>query len=212
MKIALYGASGMIGQRILAEALSRGHEVTAIVRTPSKITVESPHLNVLAGDILETEEVAKAVVGHDAVVSAYSAPHDNVALLVDASRSLGKGLEAAGVKRVISVGGAGSLEVAPGVDLIDSGHLPAEWLAVATAARDALAYQRAEYGKLDWTYVSPAAFIQPGERTGKFRLGTDQLVTDANGDSRISAEDFAVAIIDELEKPQFVKRRFTVAY
>ncbi len=212
MKIALYGASGMIGQRILAEALNRGHEVTAIVRTPSKVTAQSPNLNVIAGDVLDPVGVATAVAGHDAVISAYSPPHENVGVLVEAYRLLTKGVANAGVKRLITVGGAGSLEVAPGVDLIDSGFLPAEWLGIAVAHRDALAVQRAESGDLDWTNASPAAFIQPGERIGKFRLGTDQLISGEDGQSRISAEDFAVAILDELEKPQYIKQRFTAAY
>jgi len=212
MKIALFGASGTIGQRILDEALRRGHTVTALVRDPSRLTGRGG-LQVRAGNVLDPNSVASAVAGHDAVVSAFGpGAGQDPQTVVQAARALIAGLKAAGVKRLVVVGGAGSLEVAPGVQLVDSPRFPAAWKPVALAHRDALNVYRAEGGELDWTNFSPAALIQPGERTGKYRLGGDQLVTDAEGQSRISAEDYTVALLDELEKPRHVRQRFTAAY
>ena len=212
MKIALFGASGMIGQRILNEAVSRGHSVTAIVRNPSKVDTTSPAVTALAGNILDPKDVAATVAGHDAVVSAYGPSHDTPETVIDSVRSLAGGLQEANVRRLVVVGGAGSLEVAPGVQLVDTPEFPAAWKAVALAHRDALAALKADGGNLDWTYVSPAAFIQPGERTGSFRVGGTQLLTDAEGNSKISAEDFAIAIIDELENRAHVQEQITAAY
>ncbi len=211
MNIALFGASGVLGQRILQEALERGHEVTAIVRDPARLTVKHPHLHVIAGNILDPERVAAAVTGHDVVISAFGPGIEGpVQTLVDAAHSLIAGLHRAGVKRLLIVGGAGSLEVAPGVQIVDTPQFPAEWKPVALAHRDALQVYRG--ADLDWTYLSPAAWIAPGERTGHFRIGTNQLLTDERGESRISAEDFAMALLDEVEQPRFVRQRFTVAY
>ncbi len=208
MKIVLYGASGMIGSRILSELLSRSHDVTAVVRNPSAI--DRPGVAVRAGNVLDPQSIIDTARGADAVISAYAAPHDSVDKLVDAAHSLISGLKQAGVSRLLVVGGAGSLEVAPGVRLVDTPDFPPAWKAVALAAGDALnVYRQAD---LDWTYLSPAAIIEPGERTGKFRTASDTLVTDANGNSRISAEDFAIAIVDELEQPRHIRRRFTVGY
>lgn len=215
--IALFGSTGMIGQRILNEALSRGHKVTAIARDPSKIFDKRPNLSVKAGDVLKPESAAAA--GHDVIVSAYGPRNGEPQQLVTAARSLIEGVAAASQKagksiRLIVVGGAASLEIAPGKILLDSPNFPPAWKAIASAARDALEVYRTEAGKagVNWTYFSPAAFIQPGERTGKYRTGTDQLVADAKGESRISAEDYAVALLDEIEKPKFTGRRFTAAY
>jgi uncharacterized protein len=217
--IALFGSTGMIGQRILNEALSRGHKVTAIARDPSKIPDKRPNLSVKAGDVLKPESVAAAAAGHDVIVSAYGPRNGEPQQLVTAARSLIEGVAAASQKagksiRLIVVGGAASLEIAPGKILLDSPNFPPAWKAIASAARDALEVYRTEAGKagVNWTYFSPAAFIQPGERTGKYRTGTDQLVADAKGESRISAEDYAVALLDEIEKPKFTGRRFTAAY
>jgi putative NADH-flavin reductase len=114
------------------------------------------------------------------------------------------------VKRLVVVGGAGALELAPGVQLVDTPTFPAHWKGLALAHRDALPlYQNSD---LDWTYVSPSAIIEPGQRTGHYRIGTNQLLTDAKGNSHISAEDFSVALLDELEHPRFVRQRFTVGY
>jgi putative NADH-flavin reductase len=217
--IALFGATGMIGQRILNEALSRGHNVTAIARDPSKISTRNANLTVKPGDVLKPESVAAAAAGHDVVVSSYGPRDGDPQQLVAAARSLIEGVAIANQKtgksiRLIMVGGAASLEVAPGVILLDAPNFPAAWKGIASAHRDALLVLRAEASKagVDWTYFSPAAFIQPGERTGKYRTGTDQLVADAKGESRISAEDYAVALLDEIEKPKFIGKRFTAAY
>jgi uncharacterized protein len=209
-KIALFGGSGMIGQRILNEALSRGHKVTAIVRDVTKFKADRPNLEVKPGDVLKPESVALAVRGNDVVISAYGPGAGDPRQLVTAAHSLIEGVGAAGPMRLIVVGGAGSLEVSPGLQLVDAPNFPAAWKPAALAARDALGVLR--NAPFEWTYFSPAAFIQPGTRTGKYRTGTEQLVTDAKGESRISAEDYAVAMIDEIEKPQFIRKRFTAAY
>jgi hypothetical protein len=211
MKIALIGATGMIGQRILAEALRRGHEVTAIVRDPSRVA-EAPGVHAVAADVTDPATVARVVAGADAVVNAQGPGHDAPESVITVTRALIAGLRQAGVKRLLVVGGAGSLEVAHGVQLIDTPEFPTAWKGVAQAHRDALEVYRAEAGDLDWSYLSPAALIQPGERTGKFRVGGDQLLTDAEGKSRIAAEDYAIAMLDELENPQHVRKRFTVGY
>lgn len=211
MNIVIYGASGMIGQRITQEALNRGHKVTAIVRNPSRLTLTHPNLSVKAGNMLDPDDVARSVAGHDAVINATRQEADQPGrMYVDAAHALIEGLTRAGVRRLIVVGGAGSLEVAPGLQLVDTPDFPPAWRPGALAMRDALAVYRS--AGLDWTYFSPAGFIAPGERTGHYRTGTDQLVTDEKGESRISAEDYAVALIDELETPRFIRRRFTVAY
>ncbi|MFY9690322.1 MAG: NAD(P)-dependent oxidoreductase [Candidatus Acidiferrales bacterium] len=217
--IALYGATGMIGQRILREALSRGHQVTAIVRNVAKVPTDKPGLTAKPGDVLKPESVAVAIKGNEVVVSAYGPGAGDPQQAVQAARSLIEGVGAANQNsgkriRIIMVGGAASLEVAPGMILLDTPSFPAAWKGIASAHRDALEVLRKEgtAAGIDWTYFSPAAFIQPGERTGKFRLGADQLVTDAKGESRISAEDYAVAVVDEIEKPQFIGKRFTAAY
>jgi putative NADH-flavin reductase len=211
MNIVVYGASGMIGQRITQEALNRGHKVTAVVRNPSRLTLTHPNLTVEQGNMLDPNDVARVVAGHDAVINATRQPvNEPGQSYSDAAHALIEGLTRAGVRRLIVVGGAGSLEVAPGLQLVDTPDFPPAWKPGALAMRDALdIYRNAD---LDWTYFSPAGFISPGERTGKYRTGTEQLVTDEKGESRISAEDYAVALVDELENPRFVHRRFTAAY
>jgi putative NADH-flavin reductase len=210
-KIALIGATGMIGQRILNEALSRGHKVTAIVRDPSRITEKRPNLDVEVGDVLKPESMAGAARGSDVVVNAHGPGKGDPQQVVTAAHALIEGLRSLQpAPRLVVVGGAASLEVAPGMQLIDTPNFPPAWKGIAGAHRDALAVYRKS--PVDWTYVSPAAFIQPGTRTGHYRTGTEQLVTDAKGESRISAEDYAVAILDEIEKPRFSRQRFTAAY
>jgi putative NADH-flavin reductase len=212
MKIAVFGASGMIGQRITQEALARGHQVTALVRHPEKVTASHPNLTTQAADALDPASVAAAVAGHDVVVSSISPNGQQPAVLVDSAHSLLEGIERAGVRRLIVVGGAGSLEVAPGLQLVDSPEFPAAWRPGALAHRDGLNVYRQSTAPVDWTFFSPPNFIAPGERTGQYRLGTDQLVTDDKGESRISAEDYAVALLDEIETPRFARQRFTAAY
>jgi uncharacterized protein len=211
MKIALIGATGMIGKRILEEALARGHEVTAIVRDPSRVKIENERLNVVIGNIFDEESIARAVRGHDLVISAFGPKAGEEQTLMEATRSLMNGVKKSGVSRLLSVGGAGSLEVAPGVQLVDTPEFPDFIKPIALAHRDALEIYRQET-ELNWTNVSPAAFIEPGERTGTYRTGIDQLVVNEKGESRISAEDYAVAMLDEVENSRFSRMRFTVAY
>jgi putative NADH-flavin reductase len=198
----------MIGSRILQELVDRGHEVTAVVRNPEKVTAEG--VVVVKGDVTDAASVAATAQGAEAAISAYAPPQTEARTIVDATRSLLAGLAAAGVKRLIVVGGAGSLEVAPGVQLVDTAQFPEAWKGIALGHRDVLPVLEAS--SLDWSYLSPAAFIQPGERTGKFRLGGKQLVTDERSGSRISTEDYAVALVDELESPKHVRQQFTLAY
>ena len=211
MKIALFGASGMIGQRILDEALSRGHEVTAIVRKPENITTTNPNVTVKQGDALDPAQVAELVPGHDVVVSSIS-PNETYdpQILPNAAKSFVEALPKAGVSRLIVVGGAGRLEVAPGQRTVDQDWFPEAWRPLALSHIVGLDTYRAS--DLDWTFFSPANIIEPGERTEKFRLGKDTLITDENGDSRISAEDYAIALVDELEHPQHVRQAFTIGY
>jgi hypothetical protein len=208
MKVVLFGASGMIGSRILAELLGRGHQVTAVVRNPGK--VGAPGARVLTGDVTESASVAQTAKGADAAISAYAPPKGDEPLLSAATHALLEGLEDAGVRRLLMVGGAGTLEVAPGVALVDAPGFPEQWRDIAMAHRDALPILKDSH--LDWTYLSPGGFIQPGERTGKFRIGGTSLLLDEKGESRISAEDYAVALVDELENPQHVRQHFSVAY
>jgi uncharacterized protein len=210
VKILLIGGSGTIGSRVLAEAVKRGHTVTTVTRDPSKVASQ-PGVMAARGDALDPTSLAEVAKGHDAVVSAYS-PGADPSKVINAARALITALPKAGVKRLVVVGGAGSLEVAPGVQVVDTPQFPEAWKGIALAHRDALEVYRKDAGALEWTYFSPPALIEPGERTGKFRLGKDQLVADDKGQSRISAEDYAIALVDELESPKHVRGRFTAAY
>lgn len=207
MRILLIGATGMIGRRIAAEARDRGHEVTGVTRTGDEGTARA--------EASDAAAIAGLAEGHDAVVLTVPPPRDGsetTGPLLAATRGVLDGLRRAGVRRLVVVGGAGSLEVAPGVRLVDTPEFPDLYKSEALAAAEQLGVIRAEAGDLDWTYISPAAIIEPGERTGTFRSGGDRLLTDAAGDSRISAEDYAIALVDELEKDNAVQRRITVAY
>ena len=214
MKIALIGATGFVGSAVLNEALNRGYEVTSIARDNSKITTKSEKLTLVNANVYDTAALAKILKGHDAVVNAFNAGWTNPNLYDDfikGSESIQEAVKLSGVKRVLIIGGAGSLEIAPGVQLVDSPQFPAEWKSGATAARDYLNIIKKE-NALDWTFLSPAINLHPGTRTGAFRLGTDQPVFDADHKSEISVEDMAIAIIDELEQNQFIGKRFTLGY
>ncbi|WP_069805404.1 NAD(P)-dependent oxidoreductase [Thermogemmatispora onikobensis] len=215
MKIVIFGATGSIGQRLIQEALNRGHEVKGVARRPERLALSHPRFSLEAGNVLDPADVARLVSGSDVVISAVGPARDteeDPAMVVQAAEALIEGLKRAGVKRLVVVGGAGSLEVAPGVRLMDTPGFPAGWRPIAAAAAEALEVYRRQGADLDWTYFSPAAFIEPGQRTGRYRVGTEQLVTDEKGESRISIEDYAVALLDEVEQPRFVRQRFTVAY
>ena len=213
-KIAVIGANGTIGSRVVREALSRGHSVTAVVRDPSKISGED-NLSVVTGDVLDPSSIAEAVAGHDVVVSAVGPGRggQQPPAIEPAARALVQGLRSLGPKdpRLIVVGGAGSLRTPDGTLVWDAAGLPPFMLQIMHAHGDALDYLRT-VTDIPWTNLSPARQIAPGERTGTFRTATDDLVVDAAGDSRISTEDYAVALIDEIEHPQHVGERFTVGY
>lgn len=213
MNIALIGATGFVGAPVLAELLARGHRVTALARTPSKIAPQ-PGLSVVAADALDAAQVAQAVAGHDAVISAYnpgwSEPqiHD---LFLQGSQAILDGVKQAGVPRLLVVGGAGSLYAAPGLQLVDTPEFPAAYKQGALAARELLNRLKTETA-LDWSFISPPIALAPGERTGHYRLGADDLLP-GQGDqpAGISVPDLAVAIVDEIEQPRHAQRRFTVA-
>lgn len=207
MDVVLFGATGKAGSRILQELLSRGHQVTAVARNPSNLP---PNVKSKQDDLSNVDTIASIIQGKDAVISAYSPPQDNTDALLGVTERQIAAVKKAGDIRLIVVGGAGSLEVAPGVTLIESGHLPAEWLPIATSHANAL--KILEASNINWTYFSPAAYFGPGERTGKFRLGEKDLVADNQGNSRISMEDYAIALVDELEKPAHQRARFTIGY
>lgn len=209
MKVAIIGASGFIGSAILNEALSRGHDITAIVRNPEKVTVSNPRLNVKKGDVIKEEELVSLLKGNEAVISAYSA--NDSSTYVKAITAIINATKKAGITRLLAVSGAGSLEVKPGVKLLDTPEFPAEWKDGATATRDAFDVIK-QVTDLDWSVLSPAMVIEPGPRTGVFRLGKDQVLFNDKGESKISTADFAVALLDELERPAHIKQRFTLAY
>jgi putative NADH-flavin reductase len=209
MNVTLFGATGNAGSRILKELLDRGHQVTAIVRDPAKFPIHAG-VTVRKGDLSDVSQVAEAVRGTEAVISAYGPGLNSPGDLVGATERLVAGLKQGGVQRLLMVGGAGSLEVAPGVQLIDSGYLPEEWKPIALAHRDALEILKSS--DLDWTSLCPAGFFEPGQRTGVFRLGKDNLVANEKGESRISMEDYAIAMVDELEKHAHPRQRFSVGY
>lgn len=203
MKVALIGASGNVGTRLLAELVSRGHTVTAIARNPEKIPAK-PGVTVRQGDAADKAGLAARLKGHDVVISSLRFAGSDPHALIEA-------VKAAGAKRYFVVGGAGSLEVAPGKRLVDTPNFPEAYKREALKGAEFLQLLRGEKS-LDWTFISPSAVFVAGERTGKFRLGGDQLLTDAKGNSSISYEDYAVALVDELEKPAHSRKRFTVGY
>jgi uncharacterized protein len=203
MKIAVIGASGNAGSRITKELAGRGHAVTAIARNPGKIAVLQ-NVTAKAGDVMDQAGLAQLLAGHDVAISSVHFLDSDPAKLIGAAK-------AAKVGRYLVVGGAGSLEVAPGVRRVTTPNFPAQYKAEAEKGGAFLDLLRQEKD-LNWTFLSPSALFVPGERTGKFRLGTDQLLTAADGKSSISFEDFAVALADEIERPAHIKARFTVGY
>lgn len=215
MKIALTGATGMIGSRLLHDALRRHHQVVAIVRDTSKLPQDAL-IEPRAMDVFDTDALTAAIRGTQALIHAFKPPKEGtIEQRADGHRraiaSVITAAKAAGVPRILAVGGAGTLEVAPGLRHMDSPQFPQQWIGGATSTavvKEALAKQH----ELEWTSLSPSHQVFPGERTGKFRLGLDQLLVDESGESKISAEDYAVAMLDELERPRHSGRRFTVGY
>ncbi|MFL5605295.1 MAG: NAD(P)-dependent oxidoreductase [Gemmatimonadaceae bacterium] len=216
MKIVLFGATGNIGQRISAEALRRGHQVVGVVRDPARVQSPDPRVTLAQGDATDAGSVARVSRGADAIVSAIS-PRPNARglpapSLATAARALLEGARNANVKRLLVVGGAGSLELAPGKRLMDAPGFPDAYKAEAKEGADSLDVYRAEGDGVDWTFLSPAAEIHPGERTGRYRTTGDRFLADDKGKSSISYEDYAVALLDELERPKHAGQRFGVAY
>lgn len=215
-KIILIGASGFVGSTILKEALNRKDvQVVAAVRNPEKITIKDNNLTVEKLDVFSSDAVSKLVKGADAVISAYNPGWTNPNIAEDTLKgykSIIEGVKKAGVNRLLIVGGAGSLFVKPGVTVIDAGYIPNEILAGVKALAQVLNEDLLTEQTLDWTFFSPAGTIEHGERTGNYRLGKDDLITDAEGNSKISVEDYAKAMIDELEKPSHHQERFTIGY
>jgi putative NADH-flavin reductase len=203
MKIAIIGATGNVGTRLVNEALSRHHAVTAIARDTSKLTRRTG-LSATLGDVTKPDALLPLLKGHDAIISSLRFQGIDSQQLIDLARS-------SGVKRFLVVGGAASLEIAPGQILLDSPHFPPAYKPEASAAKAFLDTLR-NVKDLDWTFLSPSVFFGPGERTGKFRLADDTLLTAADGKSSISYEDYAVAMFDEIENPRHIRARFTVGY
>ncbi len=203
MKIAIIGATGNVGSRLVDEALSRGHQVTAVARNASRLPPDEK-LTFSGADATDRELLARALAGHDVVISATPFRQVKPESLIGAVRR-------SGVKRYLVVGGAGSLEVSPGQALVDSPGFPALYKEESLAGKAFLEALR-KVDDLDWTMLSPSALFTDGKRTGVFRLGHDSLLTAADGKSWISFEDFAVAMFDEVEHPQHIRQRFTVGY
>lgn len=203
MKIAIIGATGRVGTRLTDEALRRGHQVTAIARHASKLPARD---GVTTRDVDATDSaaLAAALAGYDVVISSARFAQLNAQQVTSAVRQ-------AGVPRLLVVGGAGSLCVAPGVQLVDTPNFPDAYKPEALAGRDFLNALRGEQ-QINWTFLSPSALFEPGERTGKFRVGEETLLSDAAGKSWISMEDYAIAMLDEIEKPAHSRQRFTVGY
>jgi uncharacterized protein len=203
MKIAVIGATGNAGSRIVVELLNRGHQVLGIARHPDKLQPR-PGLTLTQGDVKDEAGMAQLLTGQEAAIHSVRFQDTDVHTAVGAAKK-------AGLKRFLVVGGAGSLEVAPGTALVDTPGFPPAYKPEASAGRDFLNSLKSERD-LDWTYLSPSVFFSPGERTGKFRLGKDQILTAADGKSSISMEDYAIALADEIEHPRHSRQRFTVGY
>ncbi|HEU4634666.1 MAG TPA: NAD(P)H-binding protein [Edaphobacter sp.] len=210
MNVVVYGATGNAGSEIVKELLRRGHTVTGVAR---KVESLKGHAGVTAktDDLSSVDGIAEVIKGADVVVSAYQPPADNTDALIDVTKRQLEAVKKAGVPRLVVVGGAGQLEVAPGVTLIKSGYLPAEYMPIALSHEKAAEVLKESSG-VNWTYIAPAAYFVPGERTGKYRTGTNNLVSDEKGESRISFADYAIALVDEIEKRKHERALFSVGY
>ena len=209
MKVALYGSTGKAGSRILKELISRGHRVTAIARDLAKLE-GIVGITSKKDDLSDVNRTTEAIRGVDAVISAYGPPQDKTDEIVEVTQRQVEAVKRAGTPRLLVVGGAGGLNVAPGVTLLESGYLPDAYKPIAKSHVRAL--KVLEASDIDWTYLAPAAYFGPGERTGKFRVGKDELIANEKQESRISMEDYAIALVNELEKPAHRKQRFSVGY
>lgn len=213
--VVLIGASGFVGTAILNELLNRGHKVTAIVRDAKKMTVSNPNLTIVEADVTDTDALKEAGKGKDAVISAYNPGWKNPHIYEDTLKNyplIVESAKQAGVKRLLIVGGAGTLFYTPGKMVMDADDVPAQLLPGIKSLGEFYLNTLRKEKDIDWIFLSPAANMTPGQRTAKFRIGKDDLVVDANGDSNISVEDFAVAMVDELEQEKHHKERFTIGY
>jgi len=214
-EIVLIGASGFVGSAILNEALDRGYKVTAVVRHPEKITAVSKNLVIKQGDVSFIETVAEVSKGADAVISAYNPGWKNPKIAEETTKvykAILNGVKQAGVKRLLVVGGAGSLFISPGKRIMDTGSIPESYLPAVRALAEVYLIDLMAEKSVDWVFFSPAGILEQGLRTGKFRLGKDDLIVNEKGESKISVQDYAVAMIDELEKPAHHRERFTIGY
>lgn len=213
--VVLIGASGFVGTAILNELLTRGHKVTAIVRNPQKISTTHPNLIVIKADVSDTNALVDACKGKDAVISAYNPGWTNPNIYDEILRNYPLILNAvkqSGVERLLCVGGAGTLFCAPGLRVVDSGVIPDAIMGGVKSLGEFYLNTLIHEKDIDWVFFSPAGTLEPGKRTGVFRLGKDDLIVDENGTSHISVEDYAVAMVDELETPKHHYERFTIGY
>lgn len=216
MKVVVLAATGQAGRTVLSELILKGHEVTAVARSPEKLPSS---ITTVKDDLSDESRIAEIIKGADAVVSAYGPAKDDSRFFTDESytdelarvtQRVINAVRSAGVRRLVMVGGAGSLWFSPGVSVLNSGHWPENLKPIAISHTRAFAALRAS--DINWTYFSPPMLIAPGVRTGKFRLGGDDLIVDKNGSAWVSFEDYAIALVNELEKPAHERARFTIGY
>lgn len=213
--VVLIGASGFVGTAILEELLNRGYCVTAVVRNPEKMTIRNANLSVVKADVSDVNMLAAVCKGKDAVISAYNPGWANPDIYEETLKNYPLILEAvrkSGVKRLLCVGGAGTLFCAPGIRVVDSGAIPAEIMGGAKSLGEFYLNTLCNEKEIDWVFFSPAGSLEPGKRTGKFRLGKDDLIVDETGKSHISVGDYALAMVDELEQANHHRERFTIGY
>lgn len=213
--VTLIGASGFVGTAILNEMLTRGHKVTAVVRNPEKVSLSNPNLRIVKADVADTEALADVCMGKDTIISAYNPGWSNPNIYEETLRNYPLILDAAkksGVKRFLCVGGAGTLFCAPGLRVVDSGAIPDAIMGGVKSLGEFYLNTLVKEKDIDWVFFSPAGTLESGKRTGQFRLGKDDLIVDENGNSHISVEDYAVAMVDEVETPKHHQERFTIGY
>lgn len=214
-KTALIGASGFVGSAILNELLNRGYEVEALVRNPENIKIKNPHLTIKQVDVSDADTLTKMLKGYDTVISAYNPGWSNpdiYTLTLQNYPRIVEAAKAADVKRLLIVGGAGTLFCAPGLRVVDSGVIPQEIMGGVKSLSEFYLDTLIKENDIDWVFFSPAGSLESGTATGKYRLGKDNLIVDAEGNSRITVGDYAHAMVNELESPLHHKERFTIGY